>query len=71
VSELLPQGVGGIPALSDALVTISRALESEMAAMPSNEVRRAPGGRALTGVRWRALRAAAVCGAGAAAGTAG
>lgn len=38
VDELLPQGQSDIPQLSAALVTISRALDSEMAAMPAHEV---------------------------------
>lgn len=39
VEELLPKGVDSIPQLSVALVTISKALDSEMAAMPAHEVR--------------------------------
>jgi hypothetical protein len=39
VDELLPGGASSIPQLSVALVTISRALDSEMAAMPAREVR--------------------------------
>jgi hypothetical protein len=38
VEQLLPKGVDSIPQLSVALVTISKALDSEMAAMPAHEV---------------------------------
>lgn len=38
VEELLPKGAESIPQLSVALVTISKALDSEMAAMPAHEV---------------------------------
>jgi hypothetical protein len=38
VDELLPKGVSSIPELSAALVTISKALDSEMASMPAHEV---------------------------------
>lgn len=39
VEELLPKGVSSIPELSAALVTVSKALDSEMASMPAHEVR--------------------------------
>jgi hypothetical protein len=38
VDELLPKGVDSIPQLSVALVTISKALDSEMSNMPAHEV---------------------------------
>lgn len=45
VDELLPHGESSIPQLSAALVTISRAMDTEMASMPAHEVR---GTRATT-----------------------
>jgi hypothetical protein len=39
VSELLPGGQSSIPALAEALLVVSRALDAEMGSMPSVEVR--------------------------------
>lgn len=40
VSELVPGGQGSIPALAEALLVVSKALDAEMGLMPSVEVRR-------------------------------
>jgi hypothetical protein len=39
VSELLPGGRSSIPALAEALLVVSRALDAEMGSMPAVEVR--------------------------------